>query len=658
MANIVIWGRARDIVSGDLPPSASVVEVDTLQEVRQRIDGSGSTLILADPTRIAAERDELETWIRAEGATKAVLVPVVDPGDAEVMLKLNPFLDEVLLRPVTANRLRLRLERAFETVHNRRLIRQLERALDRKSENLEALNKIGVALSVERDIDNLLKQILAKSREITTADAGSLYLVDRGKDDDTTRDDRLRFKLTQNDSVDIPFQESVIPLDQTSIAGYAALGQIVNVADAYNLPPGSPFTVSRSFDEKSGYRTKSMLAVPMRDHLGKIIGVVQLINKKTEPETTLRSAALVDEAVIPFTKGDEELVRSLASQAAVAYENTLLIANMKTLFESFVRASVTTIEKRDPTTSGHSERVATLTVDLAEKVNNTDSGPFRDQHFTPDQIQEIRYASLLHDFGKVGVKEKYLLKERKLYDSHLDLIVQRFEYVQRTLEVEHLEAKMRQIEARAPRELIQQMDHAFQARREELSQLIDLVRKANKPSIEDGEYELTPDLAALAGRTYRDLAGNEHPFLTAEELEALGVRRGSLTSAERESIKEHVTNTYEFLKELPWTGELKKVPEIAWAHHEKLDGSGYPRKLKAADIKIQPRMMTISDIFDALVATDRPYKPAVSEDRALDILVGDARKGWIDRDLLEIFISAKVYEKTRGKTGAEAELIR
>ena len=300
---------------------------------------------------------------------------VCEQHEADEALRRYPFLDDVLLRPVSPNRLRLRLDKALDAIHSRRVIDQLDRALARKSEELHELNKIGVALSAERDINKLLELILAKCREITAADAGSLYLVERGKEQDSAADDQLRFKLTQNDSVLAPFEEFTMPLNEHSIAGYVAVsGQPVNVGDAYHLPSGSTFQISRTFDEKSGYRTKSMLVVPMRDHHEKVIGVVQLINKKRDAKAVLRPVALVDETVIPFTSVDEELVTSLASQAAVALENTRLIADIRNLFDSFVRAAVTAIESRDPTTSGHSGRVAVLSVGLAENVDAQRAG--------------------------------------------------------------------------------------------------------------------------------------------------------------------------------------------------------------------------------------------------------------------------------------------
>jgi len=646
MASILIWGKARELVAGDFPPGITASEVETLAGLRAGLDGAGTSLILADPARLEAEREAVESWLKGDGSVQGLLVAVTDPADGDDALRRLPFLDDTLPRPVSPARLRHKLERAFDTIHNRRVIRQLERALNRKGDEVRELNSIGVALSAQRDIDKLLDLILKKSREITAADAGSLYLVERGKDEDSSPDDRLRFKLAQNDSVVVAFEESTMPLSDTSIAGHAALsGRSVNVADAYHLPSGSPFKISRSFDEKSGYRTKSMLVVPMRDHLGKVIGVVQLINKKRDAGMVLHPVGLVDEFVIPFTSVDEELVTSLASQAAVALENTRLIQDIKSLFDSFVRAAVTAIEKRDPTTSGHSARVADLTVELAEQVDASSTGRFREVTFTRDQIQELRYASLLHDFGKVAVKEKVLVKGKKLYVGELLVVRQRFAYVKRTLEAEHLRAKLEQVlSGRASPDLLREMDAAYEQRQEEIDQIVKMVLHANEPSIL--EEESFRALMDLPSRTFQDVDGNRQPFLTPNEVQALQIRRGSLSAQEREEIERHVTHTFEFLSEIPWTGEFRRVPEIAHAHHEKLDGSGYPRKLTAKDIPVQSRMMTIADIYDALVAWDRPYKKSVPVERALDILGEEARHGKLDVDLLAVFIEAKVFEKT------------
>ncbi len=651
MASIRFWGKARELVTGDLPAALQPREVATLAELRASLDQKGGTLVVADPACIEAEREELETWLREGGERRAVLVVVAQAAEADEILERFPFLDDLLVKPVSAARLRLRLERALDTIHDRRVIQQLDGAVTRKGQELHELNQIGVALSSERDIDKLLDLILAKSREITAADAGSLYLVERG---DQSEDPSLRFKLTQNDSLALPFEEFSMPLSETSIAGYVALsGRGVNVADAYNLPPGSPFSISRSFDKQSGYRTKSMLVVPMRDHHDEVIGVVQLINKKQDPKLVLRPVALVDEMVVPFTSVDQELVTSLASQAAVALENTRLIQDIRKLFHSFVQASVTAIESRDPTTSGHSGRVAELTVAVAEKVDSLDRGRFANLCFTKDQIQEIRYASLLHDFGKVGVREKVLIKGKKLFVGEMLLVRQRFGYIKRTLEVEHLKAKLENaLAGTATPELLAQMDQASNERQEEVDSILEMILRANEPSIL--EEESFRALMDMPQRTFRDLEGNVQSFLTPGEVSSLSIRRGSLSEQERREIESHVTHTYRFLSEIPWTGEFANVPAIAYGHHEKLDGTGYPRRLDDTKIPVQSKMMTICDIFDALVAWDRPYKKAVPVERALKILNEEATDGKLDADLLEIFVTAKIFERTLRQTDTES----
>jgi HD-GYP domain-containing protein (c-di-GMP phosphodiesterase class II) len=622
--------------------------VSSLAALRTALDGGGAALILADPALVEAEREEVRAWLAAEGATQALLVAVAEPGDGDGVAQRLPFLDDVELRPLSSARLLLKLERAVETVHNRRAIRQLEGALGRKGDELNALNKIGVALSAERDIDKLLELILSKSRGITSADAGSLYLVERPKNGEEQHE-QLRFKLAQNDTVDVPFEEFTIPLDETSVAGYVALtGRAVNVADAYRPPAGSPFRLSRAFDEQSGYRTKSMLVVPMRDHENKVIGVVQLINKKRTPDAVLSPVSLVEEEVVSFASVDEELAGSLASQAAVAFENAKLLRDIKHLFDSFVHAAVTAIEQRDPTTSGHSERVAVLTVGLAERVDRIATGRLAEVRLTRDQLQELRYAALLHDFGKVGVREKVLVKGKKLYFGQMNAIQQRFGYIGKSLEVEHLRRKL-EAQSGGPQseQELEALDRAYEERRAEVRRMWQTVMQANEPTVV--EEESFRALMDLPQRTFRDWQDEEQPFLTPKELSALAIRKGSLSEEERREIESHVTHTYEFLSEIPWTGEFSRIPEIAWAHHEKLDGSGYPRRLTAPAIPLQSRMMTISDIYDALVAWDRPYKRAVSVEKALQILEEDARGGKLDSELLEVFIAARVYEGTLPK---------
>lgn len=658
MANILVWGKGRDLIAGELPPGITTQEIDGLSDLQAALEGKGSTLILADTAHLESERTALEAWVRSGGNRRALLVCVAEESEADGVVRRHPFIDDLLIKPVTAGRLRLRLERALDTINSRRVIEQLDNALVRKSQELHELNNIGVALSAERDINKLLELILVKSRAITAADAGSLYLVKRGKEHGSSTDDTLSFELAQNDSVSVSFEKRPVPLNETSIAGYVALtGEIVNVADAYHLPAGTPYKISRSFDEKSGYRTKSMLVVPMRDHDQKVIGVIQLINKKREAKIVLRPVSLVEETVIPFTSVDEELASSLASQAAVAFENTKLIQDIRNLFESFVKASVTAIESRDPTTSGHSGRVATLTVGLAEALDSLDHGPFRDVAFSADQMQEINYASLLHDFGKVGVREKVLIKGKKLYVGEMLLVRQRFSYIKRSLEADYLRAKLEQIQSgHGKPDLLAEMDRNYEQSKGELDQILKLVMQSNEPTILEEESFRT--LMDLTTRTFLDIEGSRQPWLTPNEVSALSIRKGSLSEKERREIESHVTHTFRFLSEIPWTGEFRRVPEIAYAHHEKMDGTGYPRRLNASEIPLQSRMMAISDIFDALVAWDRPYKKAVAVERALDILRQEAVSGKLDAPVLDVFVEARIYEKTLPRAGAEAELAR
>ncbi len=618
------------------PPEVSGVAGET--QFRELLHDRDA-LIVADAALLLKGEEGLAA---ALSVCPAAVVVVGRLEDVTPALAAFSSIPAVLVAPIS----NLALERASrfarETAGRKSAVSTLEIQLARRNTELSELNMIGAALSAERDINRLLTLILDKSRQITSADAGSLYLVMKGE---TGQPDTLKFALAKNDSASFEFQESRMPLDQTSIAGYVAIhGSAINVADAYELPTGTPYRISRSFDTKSGYRTKSMLVVPMRDHQGEIIGVIQLINKKTDPTAILRPSTLVERYVVSFNALDLDLVMSLASQAAVALVNTRLIEDIKRLFESFVQASVTAIESRDPTTSGHSGRVAELTVGLAAKVDGSASGLFAPVRFSRDQIQEIRYASLLHDFGKVGVREKVLVKAKKLFFGEMLALRQRFGVIKRTVEADYLRAKVACLEARAGRDEIMALDVAHAARQKEIDAALEVITRSNEPTVLDGDTANA--LLELPSMSYLDVDGVNRPYITANELEALSIRRGSLSEQERVEIESHVTHTFKFLSQIPWTGEFARVPEIAFAHHEKLDGTGYPRRLKAADIPIQSRMMTISDIFDALVAWDRPYKKAVPVPKALDILQDEAKQGKLDVDLLQVFTEAKVYELT------------
>lgn len=525
-------------------------------------------------------------------------------------------------------------------------LHEMQQERDAHLKRLKELNKIGIALSTERDPDRLLNMILEKSREVTSADAGSLYLVEG--DEEIGR--QLRFKISQNDSMTTNYQEFVMPITKGSIAGFVAVtAESLNIPDVYHIPTDQEYKFNKDFDERTGYRTVSNLTVPMRNHKDEIIGVIQLINRKRDFSTKITPENR-EALVIAFDKNDEDLVTSLASQAAVALENSVLIKSIERLFEGFVTAAVTAIESRDPTTSGHSFRVADLTVGLAEIVDKLENEKFRRINFTYDEIKEIRYASLLHDFGKVGVRENVLVKAKKLYPHQMDMVKQRFVTFKKAWEAEYYKTKLNLLltQGRENFEAQQaEVDLTFRNRMNSLEDYLNFITASNEPTVlAEGNFEKLLRIASEDVLVPADIEGH---LLMQDEVQLLSIRRGSLNDRERIEIESHVTHTFSFLSKIPWTSELKRVPRIAYGHHEKLNGSGYPNRLAANDIPIQTRMMTVSDIFDALTASDRPYKRAVPVDKALDIISSEVKTGQVDQDLFGIFVDAKVYQRVAGK---------
>jgi HD-GYP domain-containing protein (c-di-GMP phosphodiesterase class II) len=465
----------------------------------------------------------------------------------------------------------------------------------------------------------------------------------------------LRFRLAQTFSKpDAPFVEFTIPVDRTSLAGYCAVtGEPLVIDDAYFLPPDVEYSINRSFDERYGYRSKSMLVIPMKDHKNEIIGVLQLINRKRNFEASLATPADVERQVVPYSRRTVELVTALAGQAAVAIENSRLYEDIERLFEGFVLAAVHAIEQRDPTTYGHSGRVAGMTVNLAEIVDRASDGPYSSQRFSREQLRELRYAALLHDFGKVGVREQVLVKAKKLYPSDLGLVRHRHAFIRRTAEREFWRKRAEFLEqnGRTGYEgFVKQLEAAHQQDLMELDRFLEIVLQANEPTIlPDGSFE---ELKAWSKRTYAALDGEMEPYISPDEIRYLTIRKGSLDDAERHEIESHVTHTYQFLQRIPWTRELQQVPLIAYGHHEKLDGRGYPRRITGDAISVQTRMMTISDIYDALTAQDRPYKRAVSTDRALDIMRDEVQEGQLDHDLFKLFIEGRVFQRQLAETAS------
>jgi len=502
------------------------------------------------------------------------------------------------------------------------------------------LADIGIALSAQRDPVKLLETLLTQARQLADCDAGSLYLIE-----EIAGVRSLHFKLAQNDTASVPFKEARLPLTTDSLSGYVALtGNELAIADAYQIDPSEPYSFNSSFDEKVGYRTRSLLVLPMCDHKARVIGVLQFINRRNRTREGI--------TFVPFDAEVTDLLRAVASQAAVAIQKNDLLQQISQLFESFVQASVKAIEQRDPSTSGHSFRVAETTTALLAALPNSGLAKFRDLTVSSEHLTEVRYAALLHDFGKVGVRENVLVKANKLTEDRLEVIRYRFELqkerlrriaVERELAVLHadpveFELARRRIKQDLSRD-VSRLDDYFTA-----------ITLANNPNVlAEGEFG---HLEAIRQMEFGEFDGTTGHLITDHDLMALSVRRGSLTPHERREIEGHVSHTREFLSVLPWPPELARVPLIAGAHHEKLDGSGYPDGRRGDEIPLPSKVMTVCDIFDALTSMDRPYKPAVSVDTAFRILNEEAAAGLIDTDIVGVFIESGSYLKGRFSGGA------
>jgi HD-GYP domain-containing protein (c-di-GMP phosphodiesterase class II) len=503
------------------------------------------------------------------------------------------------------------------------------------------LIEIGKNLSVIRDMDQLLDLILAKARSLAGADAGSIYVLEG--ESEQMEDNQLRFKLSQNDSLSYASEEFVLPVSKNSIAGAAVLTKkTINIPDVQDISEEAPYHYDSTWDERTGYDSRSILAVPMLNHNNAALGVIQLINKKRNPADPLRTEADFEQNVIPVDKHSQELVETLASQAGIAMENAALYTEIERIFNGFAHASVHAIEQRDPATSGHSLRVASLTRRLAEEVSQITEGPYADIGYTEKELKEIETAALLHDFGKVAVRESVFAKAKKLTPPNLKMIRSRFDFIKSSIENDHLHRRLVMVEDGAPKEELAILDQASTRAVSEIDECWRIIRSANEPTVLPSK-----DIAKIehiANRSYFDLGGSRQPFLEPDEVEALQITKGSVTEEEMAEIRSHVTHTISFLKEIPWGASMRNIPAYAGSHHEKLNGNGYPYGLKDEDIPLPGKMMAVADIYDALTAADRPYKKAVSVERALYILDLETKDNHIDPELVRLFKENHVYK--------------
>ncbi|HON15154.1 MAG TPA: HD domain-containing phosphohydrolase [Spirochaetota bacterium] len=520
---------------------------------------------------------------------------------------------------------------------------------------------IGRALSAEKDMDKLLRLILYLSKKITGADGGSIYLVE----EDPSGKRRLRFKYSHTFSQEIPLEEFVMDMNTKSISGYVAVtGEVLNIPDAYKIDPLAPYSFNPYFDRQHNYISRSMLVVPMKNHLDEIIGVIQLINSKEDHtgvrkyeneayEIKLESQSDFDKYVVPFDDRYNSLMEAIAGQAAIAIENNRLINQIQKQFEEFVKASVTAIESRDPATSGHSFRVAAICKEMANAINNVQSGYLSSFKFTDTDIKELEFAALLHDFGKVYIDLNIFKKAKKLYPKDLENLKLRMDYLYRYIELLYHSKEMEVIREginynKAVDNIVTLIHEEKIEKLKRIIEIKETIIKLNEPTVTEFEPDevLRGILNEIETIECTDISGRRFEVITDLDKKNLSIKRGSLNEEERQEIESHVIETYKFVSKIPWPPEYKKIPEIALRHHEKLDGTGYPDGLAGREsVSLQSRMMAIADIFDALTAQDRPYKRAVPIEKVVDILREEARSNKLDADLVELFITEKIYEK-------------
>lgn len=519
----------------------------------------------------------------------------------------------------------------------------LTMSLQTTLDQLERLNEIGIALSAEQDPNRLLELILVNAQQITNADGGTLYTV--------TDQQTLKFEIMRNTSLGIalggstgkPITFNPLPIyldngnpNLNMVAAYSFIQQsTVNIVDAYSPELGFDFSGTRAFDERMGYRSKSFLTIPMRNHEKEVIGVLQLINA-TDPAT---------QSIVAFSESDQRLVESLASQAAIALTNHQLIHGLKNLFEAFIKLIADAIDEKSPYTGGHCQRVPELTMMLAEAAIQDNTGAFKDFSLDEPALYELKIAAWLHDCGKVTTPESVMDKATKLETlfDRIHLIDDRFELLKSQREVDYLR-KVIESQSKVKSVSAKRMMHEINVLKKQLNDDKNFIRKVNY-----GSESMSPADQArvreIANYEYHNEASQSVKFLTENEVYNLTITKGTLTPEERTIINNHIVVTINMLESLPYPKGLRKVPEYAGGHHERMDGTGYPRGLTRDQMSIPARMMGLADIFEALTAKDRPYKKAKSLSETLNILGMMKMNQHIDPDVFDLFIRHKLYLK-------------
>jgi HD-GYP domain-containing protein (c-di-GMP phosphodiesterase class II) len=501
---------------------------------------------------------------------------------------------------------------------------------------ISRLTRIGSALSAEKDIDRLLEMIVDEAKKFTNANGGTLYV--------TSDDEReLQFAIVQNDTLHIRMggtgeKISWPPVklknpdhspNYTNVSAYSALtGKVVNIEDVYHAT-GFNFEGTRKFDDQTGYRSISMLVVPMKNHDNDIIGVLQLLNAE-DPETgTVRA----------FSREEQRVTESFASQAAVALSNYRLIYNLEELLESFIKTIATAIDEKSPYTGGHVRRVAELTLTIADRINTVREGSYADHFFSKEQIEELRIAAWLHDVGKITTPEHIINKSTKLETivDRIDLIKARFEILKRDREIASLKKALSRIPIKAAAPVPAEEDSSDVPH----DDLLPFIERMNL-GVDFVNTEMLDQLQAIAGQQWQDKDALK-PLLTENEIYNLSIRQGTLTDEERAIIQSHAAITHRMLSKLPFPKKFRNVAFLASSHHEKLDGTGYPHGLKDGQLPLQARILALADIFEALTATDRPYRKGNTLASAIRIMRRMVEDRHIDADLFDLFLREKIH---------------
>ncbi len=650
-ANILIVDDEKsyiDLLAGILSDNYSIVIAKSGEQALRRLRSENlPDLILLDIMMPGI--DGYEVCRRLKDDQKTRHIPIlfitalseIDEEAKGIALGAVDFITKPINPSIVRARVKTQIDLKLHRDNLEAIINKRTSELKASEEGYRSFVQIGRALSVEKNKDKLLEMILDEARNLSRADAGTLYLVDDNKQ-------FLSFTILHNDTMTTRLggtskkkvQLPKVPLfidgqpNYAHVSSYSALtGKISNIEDVY-MAEEFDFTGPREYDEKTGYRTKSMLVIPMQNYEGEIIGVLQLINSQDKN----------NHGVIPFTAVHEDLIASLASQAAIALTNAQLSKDLINSFYAFMKSIATAIDKKSPYTGGHINRVVDLTMLIAEAVNKADDGPLEKICFNAFEMEELRIAAWMHDVGKITTPEHVVDKSTRLETiiDRIELIETRFHLIAQKMIAGHCRKKLTlSTENRDIDTFSDLTDEKFKAELSAHYEDLEFIQSCNRPN----KFITREDIEKIQTIARKSFCINEtvYPYLNETEVENLCIPKGSLNDEERKTMEKHADMTYKILKQIPFPSKLTHVPEIASAHHEKMDGSGYPKGLSEKDLSLQARIIAIADIFEALTAKDRPYRSSMKLSQAFKIMKAMIEDGHIDPNVYDVFVNQKQY---------------